>query len=45
MPKNADQGFYERANAHINLANEQLQKDIHGKVSASFSYAAARFAT
>ncbi len=45
MPKNADPGFYQRANAHINLANEQLQQDIHGKVSASFAYGAARFAT
>ncbi len=45
MPIQADTGFYQRANAHINLANEQLQQDIHGKVSASFTYAAARFAT
>lgn len=43
MPKNADQGFFDRANAHINLSNEQLQQDIHGKVSASMTYAAARF--
>jgi len=45
MPQTADKGFFERANAHINLANEQLQQDIHGKVSASFTYAAARFST
>lgn len=45
MPKNADEGFYERANAHINLANEQLQQNVHGKVSASTTYAAARFST
>lgn len=43
MPQNADKGFYERANTYINLANDQLQHDIQGKVSASFSYASARF--
>lgn len=43
MPKNADQGFFDRANAHINLSNEQLEQDVHGKVSASMTYAAARF--
>ncbi|OIQ76575.1 hypothetical protein GALL_417450 [mine drainage metagenome] len=45
MPKDADKGFYERANAHINLANAQLQQDIFGKVSASMMYATARFNT
>ncbi len=43
MAKDADKGFYDRANAHINLANEQLQQEIHGKVSASMMYATARF--
>lgn len=45
MPKDADKAFYERANAHINLSNDQLQQDIHGKVSASMMFAAARFST
>jgi len=45
MPKDADKAFYDRANAHINLANDQLQQDIHGKVSASMMYATARFCT
>lgn len=44
MVQQADKGFFERANAHINLANAQLQHEIHGKVSASMTYAAARFA-
>jgi len=45
MPQDADKGFYDRANAHINLSNEQLQQEIHGKVSASMMYATARFNT
>ena len=45
MPKSADHNFYERANAHINLANDQLQQNLHGKVSASMMYATARFNT
>jgi hypothetical protein len=45
MPKDADHNFYERANAHINLANDQLQQNLHGTVSASMMYATARFNT
>lgn len=44
MPKNADAGFYDRADAHIHLSNEQLsQVDSPGKVSASMLYGTARF--
>jgi len=39
-----DNKFYERADAHIHLCNEQISKDIgKGKVSASTMYATARF--
>jgi len=39
-----DDDFYERADAHINLANEQLSDEIDpGEVSASFLYSVARF--
>ena len=42
-PQNLDPKFYDRADAHINLSNDQL-KDINpGKVSASMMYATARF--
>ncbi len=44
MSENNDNGFLKRADAHINLANEQLSQDLtQGEVSASFSYGAARF--
>ena len=37
-------GFLQRADAHISLANEQLNNETtQGEVSASFSYGAARF--
>jgi len=45
MPQNADKAFYDRANAHINLANQQLKQAEFGKVSASMMYATARFNT
>lgn len=45
MPKNADKAFYERANAHIDLANQQLQHAEIGNVSASMMYGTARFNT
>ena len=46
MPKDADAGFYERADAHIHLANDQLKEvDDRGKVSASTMYAVSRFNT
>lgn len=44
MPKKADQGFYNRADAHIHLSNDQLAEvDSRGKVSASMLYGTARF--
>lgn len=44
MPKNVDSKFYDRADAHIHLANEQLEEvEGRGKVSASMLFAAARF--
>ena len=42
--QDVDDEFYERADAHIHLSNDQVTKDIgRGKVSASFLYGAARF--
>jgi hypothetical protein len=38
-----DAAFYERADAHIHLSNEQLAGASAGIVSASMMYAAARF--
>lgn len=39
-----DDEFYERADAHIRLSNDQISNDIGmGKVSASNMYATARF--
>lgn len=39
-----DDEFYERADAHIHLSNDQISKEIGmGKVSASNMYATARF--
>lgn len=38
-----DPHFYDRADAHINLSNEQMQEQTPGKVSASMMYATARF--
>ena len=44
MPENVDDFFYNRADEHINLSNEQLKTvDSRGKVSASMMYATARF--
>ncbi len=45
MPKDAEPAFYERADAHINLSNAQLQQAAPGEVSASMMYATARFNT
>ena len=40
----ADEEFYDRADEHINLSNNQITESIgKGKVSASFMYSAARF--
>ncbi len=42
--QDVDDEFYERADAHIHLSNDQISEDIgHGKVSASFMFALARF--
>lgn len=39
-----DNKFYERADAHIHLSNDQISGEItRGKVSASMMYATARF--
>ncbi|XBV15373.1 hypothetical protein BIKONL_002865 [Pseudomonas putida] len=39
-----DQAFYDRADAHIELANQQIEKfEDLGKVSASLTFGAARF--
>jgi len=38
-----DPEFYDRADAHIELSNEQTEKIGRGKVSASMMYATARF--
>ena len=43
MPKDIDDKFYERADAHIHLSNEQIADVGRGKTSASMMYAAARF--
>lgn len=43
MTTNADDDFYNRADAHIHIANEQIEKVDRGKVSASMMYATARF--
>jgi hypothetical protein len=42
-PQNVDPKFYHRADAHINLSNDQLKEINPGKVSASMMYATARF--
>lgn len=42
--QDVDDEFYERADAHIHLSNDQTTKDIgRGKVSASFMFGLARF--
>ena len=43
MSTETDDRFYERADAHIHLANEHVEDIGRGKVSASFMYAVARF--
>lgn len=40
---NVDDKFYDRADAHIHLSNEQASEIGRGKVSASMMYATARF--
>jgi hypothetical protein len=44
MPKDADDAFYNRADAHVHLSNDQLAEEPgRGKVSASMLFAASRF--
>ncbi|WP_208023783.1 DUF3144 domain-containing protein [Duganella aquatilis] len=43
MHQQTDDHFYNHADAHIHLANEQLSDATSGIVSASFMYAASRF--
>jgi hypothetical protein len=48
MPKKTpvekpDSKFYDRADAHIDLSNQQVGEIGRGKVSASMMYATARF--
>ena len=43
MPIDADDLFYERADAHIHLSNDQLSTVSLGAVSASMLYGTARF--
>jgi hypothetical protein len=43
MPADVDPEFYERADAHINLSNDQLSRVTRGKASASMLYGTARF--
>ena len=38
-----DDNFYDRADEHINLSNEQLKTTDQGKVSASMMFSVARF--
>ncbi len=43
MTEDTDEKFFNRADAHIHLANEQLADIARGKVSASLMFAAARY--
>lgn len=43
MATDTDEHFYERADAHIHLANDHMAEIGRGKASASFLYGAARF--
>jgi hypothetical protein len=43
MAEHLDDKFYDRADAHIHLSNDQLADISAGKVSASMMYATARF--
>ena len=43
MTTETDDDFYNRADAHIHIANDQTDKVGRGKVSASMMYATARF--
>ena len=42
--RTVDSGFYDRADAHIELSNSQITPQVErGKVSASFMFSVARF--
>jgi hypothetical protein len=43
MPADVDDAFYERADAHIHLSNDQMEGVTRGKVSASMLYGTSRF--
>jgi hypothetical protein len=43
VPAGVDDKFYERADAHIHLSNDQLEYIDRGRASASMMYATARF--
>ena len=43
MSQGADHEFYDRAQEHLSVANEQLAEVERGEVSASMLYACARF--
>ena len=43
MVRDVDDKFFERADAHIHLSNDQLKEISRGKVSASMMYSVARF--
>lgn len=43
MAEQLDDAFYNRADAHIHLANDQADEASHEMVNASLLFAAARF--
>ncbi|MEM7501322.1 MAG: DUF3144 domain-containing protein [Pseudomonadota bacterium] len=43
MVQDPDDKFYDRADAHIHLSNDQMTGVSRGEVSASMMYATARF--
>ena len=43
MADDNDEKFFNRADAHIQLANEQLADAVRGNVSGSLMFAAARY--
>ena len=43
MSQDADREFYDRAQEHLSIANDQLADVSRGQVSASMMYACARF--
>ena len=43
MVQDQDEKFFDRTDAHIHLANDQLKDVSRGRASASMMYATARF--